>query len=619
MRSLFIFLALFLCATAQAQNVGLPNDAPTLPSNLYTTPSYIGGSVPTASNVSSVTTKVVYATDPQYAGGAKFNRKLFTGNITNGNPTIPTSGSLLYMDGVTVFNPVTAGVKVGDYLICTNGFATGGTPDIVTVAEGTVLSFTSTSITSTSNSAFTFSASTCMTGTDDTAALKAAFAATIAPGSNCPMLVLPSGMAIISASPFINQPANAVCGTNITGQGAPILGNVNLNRDFPTGFSLTNGFDFSTGNGFQAVIGSDNTNYRGILENMGVDALGFPFTSATANKKVFQLGSKFGFNLMVVAFIPQSGTAPHPAFATNSSSGSLMNAAAQADSLAMQVGCGGSTGPVLINTFFGNNLYNLDINNCNNTVIDGAYWDESLGATCNCMVNLVAAKGTRVSNMTALAAAGGFWGVVDGTSELTLTSNSLGTGAFAQQALSIASGGKVIASNTKLFSGNSTTNASVVNNGTFIDNGQVQCSTFTGTANNSGGTVPGSCVANGGNIPQAALTHSVTNFTEGVVNLSASSIGTWTPDQNVNITRIQAINTAGNVTCATPLVLQLSNGTTTQTLTLTSGAASWDTGVIAKQFVSGTAINLTQTAAGACATPPVNLNVSILWQAGSGT
>lgn len=144
--------------------------------------------------------------------------------------------------------------------------------------------------------------------------------------------------------------------------------------------------------------------------------------------------------------------------------------------------------------------------------------------------------------------------------------------------------------------------------GGIIDDGGNRCSI-------SGGAT---FYKTGSAVNLSALTHSLTNFTEGVVNLASSTIGIWTPDQALNVTRIQASNTGGNVTCATPLVLQLANGTTTQTLTLTSGQASWDSGVITGQYAAGTAITLSQTAAGACAVPPVNLNVSILWNASQG-
>ncbi len=117
-----------------------------------------------------------------------------------------------------------------------------------------------------------------------------------------------------------------------------------------------------------------------------------------------------------------------------------------------------------------------------------------------------------------------------------------------------------------------------------------------------------------GGAPISALTHSLANFTEGVVNLAGGNFGTWTPDASINVTRIQATNSAGNVTCATPIVLTLSNGTISQTLTLTSGVGTWDTGNVSKIFPSGIAITMS-SAAGVCATPPVNLNVSVLWQA----
>jgi hypothetical protein len=130
-----------------------------------------------------------------------------------------------------------------------------------------------------------------------------------------------------------------------------------------------------------------------------------------------------------------------------------------------------------------------------------------------------------------------------------------------------------------------------------------------------GGTSQAACrnmQAYSGNLPKS-ITPMVQNFSEGVVNLAASTIGTWTPDRGMVINRITAANTAGNVTCATPLVIQVSNGTQTQSLTLTSGQGTWDSGAgtFSKFFIGNTAVTVSQTAAAACATPPVNLNISV--------
>lgn len=602
MRSLFIFLALFLCATAQAQNVGLPNDAPTLPSNLYTTPSYIGGSV-TTSSVSAATTKVIYANDPIY-GGAKFNRKTFLGNTTNTQFTI---GTLKELDNSTTYNPLASGVVVGDYIACASGFSTGGTTDTMTMLDGTVSAVSATQITSTVAATNTGQQS-CLTGSlTDQVAVRAAFAASLVPP--CKTLVFPDGGIVYSSLLFNNN--LSPCPTRLIGQGGGMnayQGNERVGCG--TTFTPTNNFVFTT----QTSFITDNTNNQGELGKFCIDALGFPGTDGGNSRTLFILGTGYNHELTTLGWLPTNGTptAGGAAMSVSSAFG-CQNCSDEASTTCLLVGTPNAV--AFTNFTTGNCTNDVYVKNAGYVMFSGGFWDES-STTLLTIINTTQVK---LAGVTMLAAAGGFGVTVDGTSNFQCNNSTIGIGAFAQQAVSIASGGKMTASNCTFYSGNSTTNASIVNNGTITDLGGNVCSTQSGTANNSGGTIPGGCVANGGNQMVASLTHSVTNFVEGVVNLSASSIGTWTPDQNITVTRIQAINTAGNVTCATPLVLQLSNGTTTQTLTLTSGAASWDTGVVSKLFVSGTAVNLTQTAAGACATPPVNLNVSILWQAGSGT
>lgn len=559
-----------------------------------------------AASTSQFTTKVVYAADPQWAGGAKANGHLFIATIT-GN----VLSALKEMDGATAYNPLASGVKNGDYVACVDVFGKNSQTATLEMGDGTVNGVTSTTITSTTTGTNN-TGMNCYTGTDDTAALAAAFNATLV--YPCGTLVLPAGHMIISSNPFINS-VNAQCATKIIGQSAGITaGGVccQLSRDYGSVFNPTNGFNFS--NAFFSIVVADTSNSHGELQHFVLDALGIPFTNGGNGKNGIALSSNYTHDVAVYGLWPAAGTTH--AFNSNTSGEIVTNIGAQGDSIAISVG---GSNQSWSNVQAGNNGQNWDIGGVNDILISGGFEDEESNVT----MALTNSQFVRMSNVTMLGATGGadIGITIDGTSSLWMDQCQVEIQSIAGGvAVSIAAGGKLTAQSSTFGTGNSTTNASITNNGTFFDNGQNLCTTFSGAANNSGGTVPGSCQSNasiGKTI--ASLTHSITNFVEGTVNLAASTIGTWTPDQNINVTRIQVANTAGNTTCATPPVLSLSNGTTTQTLTLTSGQSTWDTGVIFKQFISGTAITLTQTAAAACATPPVNLNVSILWQAGSGT
>ncbi len=123
-RFLFLLLFSFLCAahaSAQLQIPSFLNDPATCDPTrglLYfnTTVSalkYCSGTniwslVPGTPSLSSASTHLIYATDPTYAGGAKFNGHLFKAALTN---TVATLSTLTEMDGTTTYNPATSGVK----------------------------------------------------------------------------------------------------------------------------------------------------------------------------------------------------------------------------------------------------------------------------------------------------------------------------------------------------------------------------------------------------------------------------------------------------------------------------------------------------------------------------
>jgi hypothetical protein len=84
-----------------------------------------------------------------------------------------------------------------------------------------------------------------------------------------------------------------------------------------------------------------------------------------------------------------------------------------------------------------------------------------------------------------------------------------------------------------------------------------------------------------------------------------------------NITRI-TVQSQNTTTCATAPIITISNGTVSQTLTLTTAKSAWDSTVDASNGVGTTIFkpNTTITvkydagALSACATPPTQLSVS---------
>jgi hypothetical protein len=225
------------------------------------------------------------------------------------------------------------------------------------------------------------------------------------------------------------------------------------------------------------------------------------------------------------------------------------------------------------------------------------------------------------SNVTMLGAANAFACTIDGTSSMWcdqcyMAFMSAGPG----QSVSIASGGKLTASLSFFGTGNSTTNASISNSGTFFDNGQNKCLTGANAANNSGGNPPGSCTT--GNPPAVSLSHSQFNCNVPVLTATTTTSTTncfWTPDQNIQIMRFSAGMGTAPVTCSPNAILTVTNGTNSQTLTIS--AAQNDRGALSPgiQMVAGTKIGVTlSTAAAGCGTSPANAAVNVLWQAGSG-
>jgi len=132
--------------------------------------------------------------------------------------------------------------------------------------------------------------------------------------------------------------------------------------------------------------------------------------------------------------------------------------------------------------------------------------------------------------------------------------------------------------------------------------------------NNFSQTTGATFLVAGSAIPYSSLTH-----TWNTCNVNISPIPNATTitlcnqfiDQNLNLIHIKASSQV-TTTCATAPIITISDGTNSQTLTLTSGAATWDSGVITQTFATGGTITVKYdvAATSSCTTPPTNLAVT---------
>ena len=192
---------------------------------------------------------------------------------------------------------------------------------------------------------------------------------------------------------------------------------------------------------------------------------------------------------------------------------------------------------------------------------------------------------------------------VDGTSEVQLENATVGP--YNKQnnatAVNVASGGTLRASNTHFLS--TGTGFCWNLSGTYIDVGGNRCDQVS-----SGGLLTGSGTV------VSTLTHTW-NTCNVAGTFGAVTMCNQYLDQQLQLTRIKASSNV-STTCATAPVVTLTNGTVSKTLTLTSGASTWDSGAITSGnvFASGTTLTVS-VSAGSCATPPTNLAVTYNMQA----
>jgi len=124
-----------------------------------------------------------------------------------------------------------------------------------------------------------------------------------------------------------------------------------------------------------------------------------------------------------------------------------------------------------------------------------------------------------------------------------------------------------------------------------------------------------------GSLPRALLNNPIPNTCyvtiTPIVNATNYLMCNWRVQNAANITRIMA-SSQNVTTCATAPIITISDGTATQTLTLTTGKQQWDSAVDTSTGVGTTIFKPNGTitvrydvaAASACATPPTQLSVS---------
>ena len=90
---------------------------------------------------------------------------------------------------------------------------------------------------------------------------------------------------------------------------------------------------------------------------------------------------------------------------------------------------------------------------------------------------------------------------------------------------------------------------------------------------------------------------------------------TFTPDSNIALTRLQSRAIVSPISCRTNAILQVSDGTTAGTVTLTISAAENDTGPIALNYSAGTPIRVSIITAAQCNTLPALVNLAAQYKA----
>lgn len=574
----------------------------------------LGFSAPTASGASNPNVAPVFnITNPTYSGGASgLAEKANDCSTVNGSHTITCSPSA----------PFTSGMA-GWIIWC----QASSDDTVKTLAQTTIATFTSSTVIQATGTAQDTVTGSCVFGPqDDSNAIIAAYAAAKTPaGSKAPngftgattgyagTVYCPPG-GYIATKTIVNF-------TNVGGTAPSIRGGDDFGGKCV--IYMSNTFTDSTGGAGALML----VNGPCCFSIKGISVEGMGFTYAFAGGDFIRLINTAGVDLESL-FLGDMGT---------SGGGAVLDCNGCSDlhtgSLFIQAGGGGSdsstalllqstNNATLVQSFLSNHPTNLTVNGnapcrtptASSVSFIGGFIDEggvSVGLANGC------------ANFDGLS----IFGIVNIDATSTFYGSQLSVGHFNSasnfNAFSIAAGGSV-----------SLTQSTVWGNGS---NGAGLSAAFSGPAgatyNDVGGNILENCQSTvctlvtpanfatfgftGGINPKSSLTHTPNTCYDVPGGVTADVLCAFKADQNYQIVNIKASSNV-TVTCATPIVITVSDGTRSATLTLTSGKSVWDSSVDAStgifNVMASNATVTTTKAAGVCSVPPVNLEVSPMFQ-----
>jgi len=91
-------------------------------------------------------------------------------------------------------------------------------------------------------------------------------------------------------------------------------------------------------------------------------------------------------------------------------------------------------------------------------------------------------------------------------------------------------------------------------------------------------------------------------------------VSTFTPGNNITVTRIEAQALVAPSGCKTNAALQLSDGTVAGTSTLSLAAAANDSGALSLNYAVAVPLKLSVLPLAGCLVPPLSINVVVQYQ-----
>lgn len=617
-----LFIALLFALPAFGQSVGLPNNAPQLPSNLYTVqPAGSSGGINTQNGQGPVFNIKGY--------GAIGDTQHIRDGVTGGGTKTLTSATAAFCNGGSV--PCSAGrtSDVGKKIVC-------GGVQFRTVA--TILSVTATVATTDTTDAGAVGSLQCIWYTqDDTTAIVAAVTAASTtstvnrdPNLGTPTLlplastvVCPAGGYAISGRIYNVSAANAGIGPNFKGDGAAKC----IFYVLPT--------TTDPNDGLGVIISTSGLN--GItLSGFSIDGLNF----ASFAHSVFKLSTTQNFLVddIRVTNIAGGGAGVRGTMEFGGSSqGIFRNSLIQgAPTGSNDFACSfnGLSSTILVqNVECSNHNQTLVVDNTglrtvsgdNGITIESSLMDECGAAASGCdqisnggIVHYIST--TIFGNNPAIS--------VDATSRAYLDNVScgiFGSTTATANCMTIASGGFVTSSMSDLRGNDANSTTGVAVNGpagaTFVDIGGNKIRhSVSGVISDVTPAQYATLGFTGGIVPKSTQTHTPNTCYAVTGNLlaTAQNLCTILLDQNyqvLNVTAQSGGTTPANSSCTGAPVITLSDGTRSATLTMTTGKTAWSSAVDAQTnvpgqvFASGTTLTVS-IGANTCATPPANVSVN---------